>query len=88
MKCTKLEPEDLVLVRQKTFKGKHTFHSRWKNPSYQVIKHVGEHLPVYKVQMAGENTNTRTLHRNLLFTRAFKNKSDETQQNLGEKKLN
>ena len=33
----------------------------------------------------GENTKTRTLHRNLLFPLALKNESDEMQQNLEEK---
>ena len=32
----------------------------------------------------GENTKTRTLHRNLLFLLALKNESDEIQQNLEE----
>ena len=31
LKCTKLEPEDLVLVRQKAFKGKHKISNRWEN---------------------------------------------------------
>ena len=33
----------------------------------------------------GENTKTRTLHRNLLFPLTLKNESDEIQQNLEEK---
>ena len=46
---------------------------------------VGEHLPVHKVQLVGENTKTSTLHRNLLFPLTLKSASDEIQQNLKEK---
>ena len=53
VKCTKLEPGDLVLVRQKTFKGNHKISNRWENTPYCVIEHVGGHLPVYKVQLVG-----------------------------------
>ena len=40
---------------------------------------MGEHLPVNKVQLVGENTTTRTLHRNLLFPLILKNGIDEIQ---------
>ena len=50
------------------------------NPPYWMIQHTDEHLPVYKVQLVGENTKTRTPHRNLLFPLALKNGSDEIQQ--------
>ena len=46
---------------------------------------MGEHLTVYKVQLVGENTKTRILHRKLVFPLALKNESDEIQQNLEEK---
>ena len=80
-----MESGDLVLVRQKAFKGKHKISDRWKNTPYWVIQCVGEHLPLYKVQLVGKNTKTSTLHRNLLFPLALKNRSDEIQQNLEEK---
>ena len=66
-KCTKLEPGNLVLVRQKAFKGKHEVNDRWEITPYCVIEHVGGHLPVYKVQLVGETTRFRVLHRNWLF---------------------
>ena len=47
-----------------------------------MIQCVGEHLPVCKVQLVGENTKTRTLHRNLLFPLTLRNGRDEIQQNL------
>ena len=80
-----MESGGLVLVRQKAFKGKHKISDRWNNTPYQVIQHVGEHLPVYKVQLVRENSKTRTLQRNLLFPLTLKNGSDEIQQNLEEK---
>ena len=78
-----MDSGDLVLVRQKAFKGKHKISDRWENIPYWVIQQVDEHLPVYKVQLVGENTKARTLHRNLLFPLALKNGSDE--KNLEEK---
>ena len=83
-----MELGDLVLVRQKAFKGKHKISDRcdrWGNTPYWEIQHMGEHLPVYKVQLVEENTKTRTLHRNLLFPLALKGVSDEIQQNVEEK---
>ena len=63
VKCTKLEPGDLVLVRQKAFKGKCKISNRWENIPYHVIQCIGGHLPVYKVQLVGETTRFRVLHR-------------------------
>ena len=61
-----LEPGDLVLVRQKAFKGKHKIQDRWENTPYYVIEKVKDDVPVYKIQKEGE-CKTKTLHRNLLF---------------------
>ena len=80
VKCTKLEPGDLVLVRQKAFKGKHMKSAdRWENTPYHVIQCIGGHLPVYKVQLVDDTTKFRILHRNLLFPLAMRNESDEKQ---------
>ena len=81
MKCTKLEPRDLVLIRQKAFKGKHKVSNRWENTPYHVIECIGEHLPVQRVQLVGETTRFR----NLLFPLAMRNESDKKQQNMEEK---
>ena len=67
IKCTKLEIGDLVLVRQKTFKGKHKISDRWKNNPYIIIQCVNEHLLVYKVQLVEGDTKIMTLHRNCYF---------------------
>ena len=65
--CTYLEQGDLVLVRQKTFKGKHKISDRWESTPCHVIQHVGGHLPVYEVQLVDGTTKFGVLHRNLLF---------------------
>ena len=49
-----------------------------------MIEHVGRHLLVYKVQLIGETTKCRILHRNL-FPLTMRNKSDEKQQDMEEK---
>ena len=59
VKCTKFELGDLVLVRQKAFKEKDKISNRWKINSYHVIKYIGGHLPVYKVQLVGETRRFR-----------------------------
>ena len=83
-----MEPGDLVLVRQKTFKGEHEISDSWESTPYHVIEHIGRHLPVYKVQLIGETTKFRILHRNLLFPLAMRNKSDAKQQIMEEKAPN
>ena len=47
VKCTKLESGDLVLLKQKAFKGKHKISDRWENTPHWVIQHIDEHLPIY-----------------------------------------
>ena len=50
-----------------------------------MTKHVGRHLPAYKMQLMVETTKFRVLHRNSLFPLAMRNKSDEKQQNMEER---
>ena len=50
-----------------------------------MIEHVGGHLPVYKVQLVGETTKFRILHRNLLFPLGMRNEIDKKQQIMEEK---
>ena len=84
VKCTKLEPGDLVLVRQKTFKWKHKISDRRENTPYCVIQCIDGHLPVYAVQLVDETTRFWVLHRNSLFPLAMRNGSAEKQQNMEE----
>ena len=50
IRCTKLQKGDLVLVRQKAYKGKHKIADRWENEPYEVICQIDKRFPVYKVQ--------------------------------------
>ena len=50
-----------------------------------MIEHIGRHLPVNKVQLIGETTKFRILHRNSLFPLTMRNESDAKQQIMEEK---
>ena len=63
--CTKLEPGDLGLVRQKAFLGKHKIQDRWENEPYTVLAQVRPDAPIFGVARDGE-IKSRTLHRNML----------------------
>ena len=67
VKCSKLEPGDMVLVRQKAFKGKHKIQDKWENIPYKVVEQVDPKLPVFRVESSGEIPKSRVLHRNMLF---------------------
>ena len=64
---SKLEPGDLVLVRQKAFKGKHKLSDRWETNPYVVLEHINPKVPVYRVQSSEDSKKVRVLHRNMLF---------------------
>jgi len=67
IRCTHLEPGDLVLLRQKAFKGKHKLKNRWENKIYKVQERVA-HGPIYKIRNAeDENDKVRVYHRNMLY---------------------
>ena len=67
VRCSRLEPGDLVLVRQKAFRGKHKIQDKWENLPYKVVEQVDSKLPVFKVESTGDLVRTRVLHRNMLF---------------------
>ena len=50
-----------------------------------MIEHIGRHLPIYKMQLIGETTKCRILHRNVLFPLTMRNESVAKQQNMEEK---
>ena len=65
MHCTKLEPGDLVLGRQKAFLGKHKIQDRWENEPYTVQEQVRPDALIFRVARDGE-AKFRTLHTNML----------------------
>ena len=64
-KCSKLEPGDLVLVKQKGFTLKHKIADKWETEPYEIVSQRSDGLPVYTVM---RNDRERTLHRNMLFS--------------------
>ena len=60
-----LEIEDLVLVKQTAWKGRHKIQDHWEEEEYQVVDQPTPGVPVYVVKsIAGGRP--RVLHRNLL----------------------
>ena len=67
LKCrgATLSVEDLVLVKQTAWKGRHKIQDTWEDREYQVVDQPTPGIPVYTVKsLAGGQT--KVLHRNLL----------------------
>ena len=64
VRCSKLLPGDLVLVRRKGFTLKHKIADKWESEPYEIVSQCSDGLPVYTVM---RNDRERTLHRNMLF---------------------
>ena len=57
----------MVLVRHKGFKGKHKIQDKWENTPYKVVEQKSPSLPVFLVENTENPSNTKVLHRNMLF---------------------
>jgi len=67
VKQAALEQGDLVLLRQKAFKGKHKLKNRWENRVYKVQERIGS-SPIYKIRDAeDDNAKVRVYHRNMMY---------------------
>ena len=68
IRCMKLEPDDLVMVRVKDLTGDHKIANQWEDNPHWVIDQLGDQ-PVFKVQpvTAISDSDIRVLHRNMLF---------------------
>ena len=68
MRCMKLKPDDLVMVRVKALMGDHKIANWWEDTPHQVISQLGDQ-PVFKVQPVSDmpDSSIRVLHRNMLF---------------------
>ena len=68
MRCLKLEPDDLVMVRVKALTGNHKIADQWENTPHRVISQMGDQ-PVFKVRpiTTMSDKDIRVLHRNMLF---------------------
>ena len=93
MRCMKLKPDDLVMVRVKSLTGDHKIADQWKDTPHPVIGQLGD-PPVYKVQpvSATPDSNIRVLHRNMLFplktSEESSPKESENVQNIALMKAN
>ena len=80
-KCSKLEPGDLVLVKQKGFTLKHKIADKWETEPYEIVSQRSDGLPIYTVM---RNDRERTLHRNMLFSLGLRCNSESILSNLAE----
>ena len=66
VRCSKLEPGDLVLVKQFGHRGKHKIQDRWENQIYEVLQSCHSSPLVFRVRKEDGTGKVRILHRNLL----------------------
>ena len=69
MRCMKVNPDDLVMVRIKALTGDYKIADQWADTPHWVISQLGDQ-PVFKVQPvdASPDNNITVLHRNMLFS--------------------
>ena len=66
VRCSKLHPGDLVLVKQFGQRGKHKIQDRWENTIYEVLESCHRSPLVFRVRREDGTGKIRILHRNLL----------------------
>ena len=66
VRCSKLEPGDLVLVKRFGFRGKHKIQDRWENQVYEVLESCHSSPLVFRLRREDGTGGIRTLHRNHL----------------------
>ena len=66
VRCSKLYPGDLVLVKQFGQRGKHKIQDRWENNVYEVLESCHSSPLVFRVRREDGTGKIRILHRNLL----------------------
>ena len=73
MRCQKLVPGDMVLVKQKGSSGTYKIDDKWETNPYQIIEQCindkGKPIPVFKLKEIVQDGKARlkTLHRNMLY---------------------
>ena len=65
VRCSKIEPGDLVLVKKFGFKGKHKIQDMWENHVYEVLESCHSSPLVFRVRREDGTGGIRVLHRNL-----------------------
>ncbi|MCG8623602.1 MAG: hypothetical protein MJE68_16620, partial [Proteobacteria bacterium] len=66
VRCSKLEPGDLVLVKRFGFRGKHKIQDRWEHHVYEVLESCHSSPLVFRIKREDGEGGVRILHRNLL----------------------
>ena len=68
MRCMKLQPDDLVMVKMKALTGDHKIADQWEDTPHKVISQMGNQ-PVFKKRPITTtcDKDIRVLHRNMLF---------------------
>ena len=94
MRCMKLKPDDLVMVRVKALAGDHKIANWWEDTPHRIISQLGDQ-PVFKVQPVDatlDDNNIKVLHRNMLFplktSEEYDVKEAENEQNIALIKAN
>ena len=88
IKGTKLQVNDIVLVKRVAWKGRHKIQNKWEPSEYIVIEQPNLKVLVYKVKSLDDN-KVRTLHRNMLLPLGVKfvpEESEESDQDSKEEK--
>ena len=73
MRCQKIEPGDLVLVKQKGSSGNYKIDDKWELNPFKVLEQMksdkGKFTPVFKVEEVVKTgvPRLKTLHRNMLY---------------------
>ena len=85
MRCQKLTPGDLVLVKQKGSSGNYKIDDKWETNPFKVLEQVmndkGKLTPVFKIEEIVKTgvPRLRTLHRNMLYPyKSVQEHEDET----------
>ena len=76
---TKLQVNDIVLVKRVAWKGRHKIQNKWEPSEYIIIEQPNLEVPVYKVKSLEDN-KIRTLHRNMLLPLGVKFIPEESEE--------
>ena len=89
VKCMMLCPDDIVLVRVKTFCNDQKVADKWKQSLYLVVEQMND-KPVFKIWPlnAADDSRDRILHRNMLFPLQSKVQTDTGKTTTGLSKAN
>ena len=66
VRCSKLRPGDLVLIKRFGFRGKHKIQDKWENQVYEVLESCHSSPLVFRLRREDGTGGIRTLHRNHL----------------------